>query len=286
MSNSERDRLDGRRALVTGGTRSGRAVADRLRELADVYVSARSMPSGYGFPDRFIAADTLAVEEPTPSPTGATEAGGVDILVHVVGGASTPAGGRVITGEQWMTELRLNFLGAVRARPRTRPVHDPVRVGRGAARHVDPKPDAAVRCLAGLRRREAALRTYSKGLANELAPRGVRVSAIGQSAEDRGLRGVRRSHRRRQRHHPRPGQAADLRLPRRRPARPVRTPRGDRRPHRVPGDRPGVVDRRRRVRDRRRDRADRLTFASDARSTGGRRDELTAAAAVTPRSPS
>ena len=59
MSNSERDRLDGRRALVTGGTKgSGRAVADRLRELgADVYVSARSMPSGYEFPDRFIAAD-------------------------------------------------------------------------------------------------------------------------------------------------------------------------------------------------------------------------------------
>ena len=60
MSGTDRDRLDGRRALVTGGSKgSGKAVAERLRELgADVYVSARSMPEGYEFPDRFIVADT------------------------------------------------------------------------------------------------------------------------------------------------------------------------------------------------------------------------------------
>src|SRR5688572_23470555 len=63
MSDSERDRLDGRRALVTGGSKgSGKAVAERLRELgADVFVTARSMPDGYEFPDRFIEADTSTV---------------------------------------------------------------------------------------------------------------------------------------------------------------------------------------------------------------------------------
>ena len=55
MSTTERDRLDGRRTLVTGGTKgSGRAVVARLRELgADVWVSARTMPAGYERPDRF-----------------------------------------------------------------------------------------------------------------------------------------------------------------------------------------------------------------------------------------
>jgi len=44
MSSSDRDRLDGRRALVTGGSKgSGKAVVKRLREMgADVYVTARS----------------------------------------------------------------------------------------------------------------------------------------------------------------------------------------------------------------------------------------------------
>lgn len=64
MSNSDRDRLDGRRALVTGGTKgASRAIVERLRELgADVYVTARSMPEDYPVPDRFIEADTATVE--------------------------------------------------------------------------------------------------------------------------------------------------------------------------------------------------------------------------------
>ncbi|WP_207221804.1 hypothetical protein [Agromyces ramosus] len=64
MSHADRDRLDGRRTLVTGGTKgTGVAVVKRLRELgADVFVSARSMPEGYEYPDRFIAADTSTKE--------------------------------------------------------------------------------------------------------------------------------------------------------------------------------------------------------------------------------
>jgi NAD(P)-dependent dehydrogenase (short-subunit alcohol dehydrogenase family) len=181
MSNSERDRLDGRRALVTGGTKgSGKAVADRLRELgADVYVSARSMPSGYEFPDRFIAADTTTVEGTDAVADRLNEAGGVDILVHVVGGASTPAGGfAVITDEQWMIELQLNFLGAVRLDRALVP--SMIQSGSGVVLHVTsiqnqmPQFDASLAYAAA----KAALRTYSKGLANELAPRGVRVNAI------------------------------------------------------------------------------------------------------------
>ncbi|MBB2946457.1 NAD(P)-dependent dehydrogenase (short-subunit alcohol dehydrogenase family) [Actinoplanes lutulentus] len=164
-----RDRLDGRRALVTGGSKgSGKAVAERLRELgADVYVTARSMPEGYEFPDRFIAADTSTIEGSAAVAARLTEAGGVDILVHVVGGASTPAGGfAVITDEQWLIEMNLNFLGAVRLDRALLP--GMIKSGSGVVLHFTsiqrelPLYDASLAYAAA----KAALRTYSKGLAN------------------------------------------------------------------------------------------------------------------------
>src|SRR6478609_7188544 len=117
MSSSDRDRLDGRTALVTGGTKgAGRAVVERLRELgADVYVSARSMPEGYPHPDRFVAADTSTKGGTDLVAAELEKVGGADIIVHVVGGTSTPAGGfEAVPEEQWIAELQLNFLGAVR----------------------------------------------------------------------------------------------------------------------------------------------------------------------------
>ncbi|MEU7478402.1 SDR family oxidoreductase [Lentzea sp. NPDC042327] len=182
MSSSDRDRLDGRRALVTGGSKgSGKAVAERLREMgADVFVTARTMPDGYEHPDRFIEADTTTVEGTDAVAARISETGGaLDILVHVVGGASTPAGGfAVITDDQWLTELNLNFLGAVRLDRALLPAM--IESGSGVVLHFTsiqrelPQYDASLAYAAA----KAALRTYSKGLANELAPRGVRVNAI------------------------------------------------------------------------------------------------------------
>src|SRR5690242_415443 len=181
MADADRDRLDGRRALVTGGSKgAGRAVVQRLRELgADVHVTARTMPEGYAFPDRFIEADTATAEGSQAVADRLIGAGGVDILVHVVGGASTPAGGfAVITDEQWLTELNLNLLGAVRLDRALLP--GMVAAGGGVVLHFTsiqrelPPHDATLAYAAA----KAALRTYSKGLANELAPRGVRVNAI------------------------------------------------------------------------------------------------------------
>lgn len=181
MADVDRDRLDGRRALVTGGSKgTGKAVVARLRELgADVYATARTMPEGYAFPDRFIEADTATVEGSRVVADRLLEAGGVDILVHVVGGASTPAGGfAVITDEQWMAELQLNLLGAVRLDRALLP--SMVDSGSGVVLHVTsiqnqmPLFDATLAYSAA----KAALRTYSKGLSNEMAPRGVRVNAI------------------------------------------------------------------------------------------------------------
>ena len=181
MGTVDRSRLDGRRALVTGGSKgSGAAVAERLRELgADVYATARSMPADYEFPNRFIAADTSTADGTALVASCIEDAGGVDILVHVVGGASTPSGGFVkITDEQWMIELNLNFLGAVRLDRALLP--SMIQSGHGVVLHFTsiqrqlPQYDASLAYAAA----KAALRTYSKGLANELAPHGVRVNAI------------------------------------------------------------------------------------------------------------
>jgi NAD(P)-dependent dehydrogenase (short-subunit alcohol dehydrogenase family) len=181
MSHADRDRLDGRRTLVTGGTKgAGGAVVKRLRELgADVYVTARSMPTGYEYPDRFIAADTSTKEGTNLVAAEMSSVGGVDIIVHVVGGSSTPAGGfAAIPEEQWITELQLNFLGAARLDHALIPAM--IAKGSGVVVHFTsiqremPQWEATLPYAAA----KAALRTYSKGLATELAPKGVRVNAI------------------------------------------------------------------------------------------------------------
>ncbi|MGH1549671.1 SDR family oxidoreductase [Leifsonia poae] len=181
MSHRDRDRLDGRRALVTGGTKgAGAAAVERLRELgADVYVSARSMPEGYEHPDRFIAADTSTEEGTDLVAAAMKRAGGADIIVHVVGGSSTPAGGfAAASDDQWIAELQLNLLGAVRLDRALIP--GMIARGSGVVLHVTsiqrqlPQWESTLPYAAA----KAALRTYSKGLATEVAPKGVRVNAI------------------------------------------------------------------------------------------------------------
>ncbi|MEJ2871858.1 SDR family oxidoreductase [Actinomycetospora sp. OC33-EN08] len=178
---TDRDRLDGRRALVTGGSKgAGRAVVERLREMgADVWTTARTMPDGYDRPDRFVVADTATAAGADVVAARIAEDGPLDVLVHVVGGASTPPGGfAVISDDQWLVELNLNLLRAVRLDRALLP--GMVEAGSGAVVHVTsiqrelPLYDASLAYAAA----KAALRTYGKGLANELAPRGIRVNAV------------------------------------------------------------------------------------------------------------
>ncbi|WP_418063014.1 SDR family oxidoreductase [Pimelobacter simplex] len=181
MAHEDRDRLDGRRALVTGGSKgAGRAVVDRLRAMgADVWTSARTMPPDYDRPDRFIEADTSTAAGTQTVAARIAEHGALDILVHVVGGSSTPAGGfAVVTDEQWLAELNLNLLGAVRLDRALLPAMiesgGAVVLHVGSIQRVMPLHDATLPYASA----KAALRTYSKGLANELAPRGVRVNTV------------------------------------------------------------------------------------------------------------
>src|SRR5712692_4244930 len=88
--------FDRKRALVTGGTKGiGQAVTWRLREGgARVLTTARKRTSDLADADLFIAADLTTAEGCAAVADAVLKRlGGIDIIVHVVGGSSAPAGG-------------------------------------------------------------------------------------------------------------------------------------------------------------------------------------------------
>lgn len=174
--------LEGMRVLVTGGTEGvGAAVATRLAAAgARVAIVARSVRRLDDVSDLYLQADLAR-------PDGACEVaravleqyGGVDILVHNVGGSSSPAGGfAALADEQWQRELDLNLLAAVRLDRALLP--SMLKQKSGVIIHITsiqrslPLHHATL----GYAAAKAALTTYSKGLANEVGPDGVRVIAV------------------------------------------------------------------------------------------------------------
>ena len=173
--------LTGKRALVSGGTRGlGAAIAARLQGAgAGVTAIARHAPE-HPAAGGFIAADVATVEGTDTVIEQITDRGGVDIVVHVAGGgASAPSGGFAeLTPQLWQRTLELNLLGAVRLDRGLIPKM--IDTGAGAIVHIAsiqrkmPLYDATLAYAAA----KAALTTYSKGLANELAPHGIRVNTV------------------------------------------------------------------------------------------------------------
>jgi NAD(P)-dependent dehydrogenase (short-subunit alcohol dehydrogenase family) len=87
--------LKGRRALVTGGTEGiGEAVVASLRKAgAKVLTTARKTPAELANANLFLAADLATAEGCAVVAEAVRDRlGGLDILVHVVGGSSAPAG--------------------------------------------------------------------------------------------------------------------------------------------------------------------------------------------------
>jgi len=173
--------LNGRRALVTASTQgTGAAIARQLgREGAIVWITARSRPDDHPDAEQFIAADLTTVEGTSTVVTRVSAAGGLDILVHVLGGSETPAGGfSAIDDRHWDAELALNLLAAVRLDRALVP--SMIEAGRGAVVHISsiqrkmPLSNGTLAYAAA----KAALTTYSKGLATEVAPFGVRVNSV------------------------------------------------------------------------------------------------------------
>jgi len=170
------------RALVTGGTKGiGEAVVAALREAgATVLTTARSRPERLANADQFIEADVSTVEGCAAVAKAVHDRlGGIDILVHVVGGSSAPAGGfAVLDDREWHKALDQNLLAAVRLDRALLP--SMIEQGSGVIIHITsiqrqlPLPEATIAYAAA----KAALANYSKGLSKQVSPKGVRVVRV------------------------------------------------------------------------------------------------------------
>lgn len=176
------DEFKGKRVLVTGGTKGmGALIVERfVLSGALVATTARAPLPADQRPTLFVQADigsrdgALAVIERVNS-----EWGGIDILVNRVGGSEAPNGGFfALSDEDWIRALDVNLLAAVRmdrafipgmiARSAGKVIHI------NSIQHRLPLYDSTLAYAAA----KAALRTYSKGLADEVGPKGVRVNTI------------------------------------------------------------------------------------------------------------
>jgi NAD(P)-dependent dehydrogenase (short-subunit alcohol dehydrogenase family) len=172
----------GRRVLVTGGTQgAGAAIVRRFAAGGALAVTcARSaLPSGQS-PRLFVQADlTTRGGADTLVRAVERELGGIDVLVHNLGGSTAPGGGfAALTEELWESELALNLLAAVRLDRALVP--GMIGRGHGVVLHVTsiqrrlPLHESTTAYAAA----KAALSAYSKALSKELGPRGVRVNSI------------------------------------------------------------------------------------------------------------
>ncbi|WP_338240474.1 SDR family oxidoreductase [Aurantiacibacter hainanensis] len=173
--------LEGKRALVTSGTRgAGAATVALFEELgARVLTSARNKPEA--LPDeQFFAADLTQAEGCTVLAAAVRERlGGVDIIVHMLGGSSAPGGGyEALSDQEWQKELDLNLMPAIRLDRELVPEMETR--GSGVVIHVTsiqrelPLPEATTAYAAA----KAALSTYSKSLSKQVSPNGVRVVRV------------------------------------------------------------------------------------------------------------
>lgn len=174
--------INGKRVLVTGGTKGiGKAIVTALREAgATVMTTARSRPAKPFDDDHFVAADVSTVDGATRVANAVlSDLGGIDIIVHVVGGSSAPGGGfAVLDDGEWSNALDQNLMSAVRLDRALLPFM--IKQGSGVVIHIGsiqrqlPLPESTTAYAAA----KAALSTYSKSLSKEVAPKGVRVVRV------------------------------------------------------------------------------------------------------------
>jgi NAD(P)-dependent dehydrogenase (short-subunit alcohol dehydrogenase family) len=181
MTTATHGELAGRTAVVTGGSKGiGAAITARLAGAgATVLTTARSAPAALPAGVRFVAADvSTAAGVDTVAGAAREQLGDVDIVVHDVGGSDQVPGGAVDTDDTvWRHSLDMNLMSAVRLDRALLPAM--LARGRGAIVHVTsvqrttPLPTTVPYAAA-----KAALANYSKNLANQVAPAGVRVNSV------------------------------------------------------------------------------------------------------------
>lgn len=175
------EEFNGRRALVTGGSRGiGAAIAQRLLDGgARVAVAARSRSDVTPAAATFVTGDLTTNDGVMAIASEALAAlGGLDILVNNAGGSRAFMGGsETIPHEAWQRDLALNLLAAVRL---TNAVLPALRASKAAA-IVNISSTAATMPFpfdVHYGAAKAALDYYSRTLAVELGPSGIRVNVV------------------------------------------------------------------------------------------------------------
>jgi NAD(P)-dependent dehydrogenase (short-subunit alcohol dehydrogenase family) len=172
--------LEGKRAVVTGGSRGiGAAIVQRFLDAgATVVASARTPTEDTPSAAKFVQADVSTREGVRTLAEAVLETlGGVDIVVNNAGAGSPFPSALEIGEDAWQASLDINFLSAVRLNEALIP--SLVAQGSGVIVNVSsmitnvPLPPLLHYAVA-----KSALETYGKGLATELAPRGVRVVTV------------------------------------------------------------------------------------------------------------
>jgi len=122
ISTPDPNEFDGKRVLVTGGTKgAGKAIAERFQQGgATVIITARSAPEKRTG-NHFIQADVSTAEGTTKVINEILNRfQAVDVIIHNVGGSSAPAGGFVTVTDR--TRLPSLWLFSHRIGPQPLPV--------------------------------------------------------------------------------------------------------------------------------------------------------------------
>jgi NAD(P)-dependent dehydrogenase (short-subunit alcohol dehydrogenase family) len=172
--------LNGARAVVTGGTRGiGAATVHRLVAAGARVVAVARNPAEVPTGVHMVTADLTTPGGVEQAAAAALDLlGGIDVLVDNAGrNTQIPDGVLAATDEDWQANLEANLLSVVRL-DRALVPHMTAQ-GHGAVVHVSsnaaryPQPNGAPYAAA-----KAALNAYSKSLALECGPHGVRVTAV------------------------------------------------------------------------------------------------------------
>lgn len=172
----------GKRVLVTGGTAGvGLATVKRFALAgAKVLTTARAATDQLPKDVIFIKSDITTVDGTNlVAQEVLSQLGGIDIIAHVVGGSSSPAGGfSKLSDEDWQKSFNLNLFPAVRLNRLLVP--EMLKQGYGSIVHVVsiqrslPLYESTIPYAAA----KAALANYSKSMSKEISPKGVRVNVV------------------------------------------------------------------------------------------------------------
>ena len=147
-------------------------------------VTARNHPGEGHSAHQFIAADLTLPEHVSNLEREINETvGGIDILINNAGGLTAPGGGfSTLTDAHWENELQLNLLAAIRLDRVL--LSNMIEQKSGVIIHISSVSGRAPLWNLNMAYAvsKAALNSYSKALATEVAPKGVRVLTVSPGA--------------------------------------------------------------------------------------------------------